>query len=185
MCLFVGSILCAWAYVSESVYWCDVLQHGFHFHELRLGIGKWNVYDTDVRVHMFSKLHATIVCMSVGAVECHANTKLRVSLILFSTTKGCVQSLCRGRSKHASSLLTDLMQLTPGQPAIVCPKSYLHHVCAHVCGAVGSVSGPGITPNSTLETVASHVDLSPTFLGLAGLSTPSTTYALQSTPCVH
>ena len=24
--------------------------HGYHFGELRLGAGKWNVYDTDVRV---------------------------------------------------------------------------------------------------------------------------------------
>ena len=27
--------------------------HGFHFGNLRLGAGKWNVYDTDTRVHMF------------------------------------------------------------------------------------------------------------------------------------
>jgi len=26
--------------------------HGYHFHELRLGVGKWNVYDTDTRVPM-------------------------------------------------------------------------------------------------------------------------------------
>eukprot|EP00041_Stephanoeca_diplocostata_P006463 m.86558 g.86558 ORF g.86558 m.86558 type:complete len:564 (+) comp16374_c1_seq19:3474-5165(+) len=76
--------------ILKSTYFIYTSDHGFHFQELRLGIGKWNVYDTDVRVHMF-------------------------------------------------------------------------------------ISGPGIKPNSTLDAVASHVDLSPTFLGLAGLPTPSVT----------
>jgi arylsulfatase A-like enzyme len=33
-----------------ETYFILTSDHGFHFHELRLGIGKWNVYETDIRV---------------------------------------------------------------------------------------------------------------------------------------
>ena len=71
----------------DNTYFFYTSDHGFHFHELRLGVGKWNVYDVDIRTHMF-------------------------------------------------------------------------------------ISGPGITPGSTLRSVAQHVDLAPTWLGLAGIATP-------------
>ena len=38
--------------VLDSTYIFVTSDHGFHFHELRLGIGKWSVYETDVRVPM-------------------------------------------------------------------------------------------------------------------------------------
>jgi arylsulfatase A-like enzyme len=37
------------------------------------------------------------------------------------------------------------------------------------------VTGPGIAPGSALSVVTSHVDLAPTWLGLAGVATPQTT----------
>lgn len=74
--------------VLDSTYFFYTSDHGFHFHELRLGVGKWNVYDTDVRVHMY-------------------------------------------------------------------------------------VTGPGIMPGQVLSNVASHIDLAPTWLGLAGVATPT------------
>jgi hypothetical protein len=37
---------------TKHTYFIMTSDHGFHFHELRLGVGKWNVYDTDVRVPM-------------------------------------------------------------------------------------------------------------------------------------
>jgi len=73
--------------VTDNTYFFYTSDHGFHFHELRLGVGKWNVYDVDIRTHMF-------------------------------------------------------------------------------------VTGPGIAPGSTLHSVAQHVDLAPTWLGLAGIATP-------------
>ena len=36
------------------------------------------------------------------------------------------------------------------------------------------IKGPGIRPNTTLEYPASNVDVGPTVLGLAGISTPDT-----------
>lgn len=72
----------------KSTYVFYTADHGYHFGELRLGAGKWNVYDTDVRVPM-------------------------------------------------------------------------------------RIIGPGITAGSTLGLVGSHVDLAPTWLGLAGLATPA------------
>ena len=74
--------------ISDRTYVFFTSDHGFHFGELRLGAGKWNVYDTDVRVPM-------------------------------------------------------------------------------------RISGPGIAPNSKLGLVGSHVDLAPTWLGLAGVDTPA------------
>ena len=45
--------------------------HGFHFHELRLGVGKWNVYDTDTRVPMLVSgpgIHAdSVISTLVGS----------------------------------------------------------------------------------------------------------------------
>lgn len=32
--------------------WCCRSDHGFHFHNLRLGVGKWSTYDHDIRVPM-------------------------------------------------------------------------------------------------------------------------------------
>jgi hypothetical protein len=73
--------------LQETTYLFATSDHGYHFGELRLGGGKWNVYDTDVRVPM-------------------------------------------------------------------------------------RVVGPTIRPRSLLGLVGSHVDLAPTWLGLAGLATP-------------
>ena len=39
--------------VADNTYFFYTSDNGFHFHELRLGVGKWNLYDTDVRTHMF------------------------------------------------------------------------------------------------------------------------------------
>ena len=36
----------------DNTYFFLTSDHGFHFHELRLGVGKWSVYETDVRVPM-------------------------------------------------------------------------------------------------------------------------------------
>ncbi len=72
----------------DNTYLFFTSDHGYHFGELRLGAGKWNVYDTDVRVPM-------------------------------------------------------------------------------------RIVGPGIAPGSTLGLIGSHVDLAPTWLALAGLSTPA------------
>ena len=71
----------------ENTYLFFSSDHGYHFGEFRLGGGKWQVYDTDVRVPM-------------------------------------------------------------------------------------RIAGPTIRPNSTLGLVGSHVDLAPTWLGLAGVGTP-------------
>ena len=38
--------------LTGSTYLFQTSDHGYHFGELRLGAGKWNVYDTDVRVPM-------------------------------------------------------------------------------------------------------------------------------------
>lgn len=73
--------------VGDSTYIFATSDNGFHLGELRLGEGKWNVYDTDVRLPM-------------------------------------------------------------------------------------RVAGPGIKPGVELGLVGSHVDLAPTWLGLAGIDTP-------------
>lgn len=73
--------------IADSTYIFASSDHGYHFGELRLPAGKWNVYDTDIRVPM-------------------------------------------------------------------------------------RVTGPGITAGSTLGLVGSHVDLAPTWLGLAGIDAP-------------
>ena len=36
----------------DNTYFFMTSDHGFHFHELRMGVGKWSVYETDVRVPM-------------------------------------------------------------------------------------------------------------------------------------
>ena len=37
---------------TPNTYFFLTSDHGFHFHELRLGVGKWSVYETDIRVPM-------------------------------------------------------------------------------------------------------------------------------------
>ena len=44
--LFLGACLRKRRYIFFSS------DHGFHFHNLRLGVGKWSVYDHDIRVPM-------------------------------------------------------------------------------------------------------------------------------------
>ena len=36
----------------DNTFFFMTSDHGFHFHELRMGVGKWSVYETDVRVPM-------------------------------------------------------------------------------------------------------------------------------------
>jgi len=57
----------------SSTYIFFTADHGYHFGELRLGPGKWNVYDTDVRVPMRIVGPGVDVGSSLGFVGSHVD----------------------------------------------------------------------------------------------------------------
>ena len=60
---YLGFILVAVFYLIAIRIACDWASHGFHFHNLRLGVGKWSVYDHDIRVPMLVSGEFTVKLM--------------------------------------------------------------------------------------------------------------------------